>query len=628
MSALRAAVGAAALVSIALAATCWIFLPHFLDPPVVAAGVLFAGAFVVAGVLLLLLRPFGRRPGAGLAAVLVAAAAAVVTALMVALTPPALAAGNRAGPLVFGIGLVALTGLLARLAGGAAGRAPVALAAVALVVVTLGSFVVRRVANRPLDSVRTLLVGLDGVTWKLAKPLRNAGDMPTFGRLSRDGAVGVLESDDPTLSPRVWTTIATGKLAEQHKIMDFDTPQSALRAARVWEILEGEGRTVGVFGYLVTWPPGSHRGFLVPGWEARGPEAAPAELTFVRWKPRSTREALATAVAFVRHGVRLGSLIAAADAVVRYRGWTDAGYSAATAFVQLALESDVFLDLVRTHRPEFATFVISGSDTVSHLYWRYMDARHFPDVPPAERARYGDVIPDYYRAADRVLARFLDRLPPGAHTIVISDHGNGPLIAARQSLSVKAAELLDELGVPREEVMVTTISGAANFETKSEATRDALRQKLAGIRWVESGTPVFALEMHGAVLTARALKGGIETNLVVDGRTLPIGRILREGKFSGDHTRQGILLAIGPRVRPGARVRGARIRDVTPTLLALFDLPTADDMDGRVIDGLLTESATRERRVATWNHHLPRFEDGAATVGDEVQDRLKALGYL
>jgi hypothetical protein len=51
-------------------------------------------------------------------------------------------------------------------------------------------------------------------------------------------------------------------------------------------------------------------------------------------------------------------------------------------------------------------------------------------------------------------------------------------------------------------------------------------------------------------------------------------------------------------------------------------------MDGRVIDGLLTESATRERRVATWNHHLPRFEEGAATVGDEVQDRLKALGDL
>ena len=628
MSGLRAAIGAAALVSTALAATCWIFLPHFLDPPAVAAGLLFAGTFAVAGVLLVLLRLSGRRPGAGLVAMLVAAAAVLAAALIVALTPPALAAGNRAGPLVFGLVLFALTGVLAWLAGGTAARAPVAVAAAALVVVSLGSLVVRRVADRPLDSVRTLLVGLDGVTWKLAKPLRNAGDMPTFGRFSREGAIGVLESDDPTLSPRVWTTIATGKLAEQHKIMDFDTPQSALRAARVWEILEGEGRTVGVFGYLVTWPPGHHRGFLVPGWEARGPEAAPPELTFVRWKARSAREALATAVAYVRHGVRLGSLLAAADAVVRYRGWTDAGYSAATAFVQLALESDVFLDLVRTHRPEFATFVISGSDTVSHLYWRYMDTRHFPDVPPADRARYGAVIPDYYRAADRVLARFLDRLPPGAHTVVISDHGNGPLIAARQSLSIKAAELLDALGVPREEVMVTTISGAANFETKSDATRDALRRKLEGIRWAKSGAPVFELQMHGPVLTARALKEDVETSLVIDGRTLPIGHIMREGKFSGDHTRQGILLAIGPRVPPGTRVRGARIRDVTPTLLALFDLPTADDMDGRVVTGLLTPTPGDGRSVATWNQHLPRFEEGAATVGDEVQDRLKALGYL
>jgi hypothetical protein len=103
---------------------------------------------------------------------------------------------------------------------------------------------------------------------------------------------------------------------------------------------------------------------------------------------------------------------------------------------------------------------------------------------------------------------------------------------------------------------------------------------------------------------------------------------MRESQLSGDHTRQGILLAVGPRVPAGTRVRGARIRDVTPTLLALFDLPTADDMDGRVVEGLFTATPGDGRRVATWNHHLPRFEEGAATVGDEVQDRLKALGYL
>ena len=630
MSRFRSAIGAAALASVGAAVVLWFFLPQFLVPAPLGALVLFGTAFAGAAATSAAFALAGRVPSPGVLAVLVGVQAAIVAAAISALIPPALAAGNRYGVLAIGLTLAVVTALLAAVAGRRTARAPLAAGLAAIAVVTFGSFVVGRLSERPVASVRTLLVGLDGTTWTIMKPMRRAGELPTIARIMREGAAGVLESEDPTLSPRVWTTIATGKTPDQHHIVDFETPQSALRAARVWEILEGEGMKVGVFGYLVTWPPVARNGFLVPGWEARGPEALPAELSFVRYKPHSKVEALALAVAFVRHGVRLGSLVDGARAVVRYRGWTDQGYSAATAFVQLALETDVFLHLLRQHQPAFATFVVTGSDTVSHLYWRYMDAEHFPDVPPADRARYGDVIPRYYREADRALARLLASLSPDAHAVVVSDHGNGPLISSRQTLSIKVAELLDRLGMPREEVTVTTISGTAHFETKSSAAQGELRRKLEGVRWAGSGTPVFETELlSGSVVKARALKAGAgETAVVIDGQTLESGTFLREGKFSGDHTRHGIILAIGPRVDAQVRLKNARIRDVTPTLLALFDLPTADDMEGRVIDGLLTPPASADRRIASWNHHLPRFDQAQDTVGDEVRDRLKALGYL
>ena len=39
----------------------------------------------------------------------------------------------------------------------------------------------------------------------------------------------------------------------------------------------------------------------------------------------------------------------------------------------------------------------------------------------------------------------------------------------------------------------------------------------------------------------------------------------------------------GPHVQQDERIYGATLLDVTPTILTLFGLPVADDMDGRVL---------------------------------------------
>jgi tetratricopeptide (TPR) repeat protein len=97
------------------------------------------------------------------------------------------------------------------------------------------------------------------------------------------------------------------------------------------------------------------------------------------------------------------------------------------------------------------------------------------------------------------------------------------------------------------------------------------------------------------------------------------------------HRLDGILYLYGARVRARARLDGAALLDVAPTLLALAGLPPAADMPGRV----LTEGLTigdPPRTVAT-------YEDGSAVaatapdaadagVDPAILDRLRALGYL
>ena len=95
------------------------------------------------------------------------------------------------------------------------------------------------------------------------------------------------------------------------------------------------------------------------------------------------------------------------------------------------------------------------------------------------------------------------------------------------------------------------------------------------------------------------------------------------------HNIEGILYLYGNGVVQHGRLREASILDVAPTLLALLDLPTAQDMPGRV----LTEAFDRPRplrRIATYEGGAPdqvaKRESGP--VNDTIRKRLESLGYL
>ncbi len=57
---------------------------------------------------------------------------------------------------------------------------------------------------------------------------------------------------------------------------------------------------------------------------------------------------------------------------------------------------------------------------------------------------------------------------------------------------------------------------------------------------------------------------------------------------SGQHHRQGMLLAAGPYIRQGHRIFPASLLDLAPTLLYLTDTPIPSSMEGQVITGIFT----------------------------------------
>ena len=73
----------------------------------------------------------------------------------------------------------------------------------------------------PPTGERVLLIGVDAATWTVMRPLIDAGRLPTFKKLVSEGWSGTLRSMEPTVSPAIWTTIATGKVPDQHGIHGF-----------------------------------------------------------------------------------------------------------------------------------------------------------------------------------------------------------------------------------------------------------------------------------------------------------------------------------------------------------------------------------------------------------------------
>jgi predicted AlkP superfamily phosphohydrolase/phosphomutase len=111
---------------------------------------------------------------------------------------------------------------------------------------------------------------------------------------------------------------------------------------------------------------------------------------------------------------------------------------------------------------------------------------------------------------------------------------------------------------------------------------------------------------------------------------MPAGRGPEER--TGNHARDGILLAYGPDVRRGERLETRAIEDVAPTVLYLLGIPVDADMDGRV----LTEALVPERLAAQpvvvndEPYALPDAGDFQYSEDDQqrIQDMLEGLGYV
>jgi len=101
---------------------------------------------------------------------------------------------------------------------------------------------------------------------------------------------------------------------------------------------------------------------------------------------------------------------------------------------------------------------------------------------------------------------------------------------------------------------------------------------------------------------------------------------------SGTHRLEGFFVGSGPYIKDGLELDSPNIIDLAPTILGLMDVPIPSDMEGRVLETMLTEEFHA-------GHELVHVEaDAAMAMGptkefsqdeaERVEEQLKDLGYL
>src|SRR5215475_5327245 len=112
---------------------------------------------------------------------------------------------------------------------------------------------------------KVLLIGWDSADWKIIDPLLEAGKMPALERLINEGVMGNIETLVPAVSPILWNSIATGKLAQKHGILGFVEPvpegtgirpvtSTSRKCKAIWNILTQAGFRSNVVGWFASHP--------------------------------------------------------------------------------------------------------------------------------------------------------------------------------------------------------------------------------------------------------------------------------------------------------------------------------------------------------------------------------------
>jgi len=260
---------------------------------------------------------------------------------------------------------------------------------------------------------KVIIIGLDGVSYKVIQPWLKKGYLPTIKSILDGGRLVMHNSVTPPISPSAWTSLVTGVNPGKHGIFDFlvREPQNYIfspvnrilcKYKSVWKLLDESGVRVIVYNIPFSYPPEKfENGIHITGW------FTPAGREDYIW-PHDVRKLFK-------------------DRFPKYYSYPKECYTQANegkfmreAYSFLNMNTDIIKFLLSEYEWDVFAGVIFDTDRVLHELWHYLDDTH---------SWYRDgreyVVRDYFCAVDSSIKQILSLIPGEKTVIIVSDHGFG-----------------------------------------------------------------------------------------------------------------------------------------------------------------------------------------------------------
>lgn len=273
---------------------------------------------------------------------------------------------------------------------------------------------------------RVAVFGIDGADWELIQELAGDDRIPNLKALMKGGVTGTLQTIQPTVSPMVWTTMATGVMPDRHGVIDFFDPSThapvdsrSRRAPAIWDIAEGFGRHATVVNWWTAWPP------------VATPTAvfdSPVQLLENAAYPPDVAQKV--------RPVEVDPSTVGYDQVRRFMNISQSEYEGSVSSNDVSDPVNIFrnvlaktwsdhraaIEMYKQQSPLVLMMTYEGTDVVNHLFAPF----HPPyrdGVSQDGYRKYWPAVANYYSEIDRLLGDWLQVLSADTTVILVSAHG-------------------------------------------------------------------------------------------------------------------------------------------------------------------------------------------------------------
>lgn len=464
-----------------------------------------------------------------------------------------------------------------------------------------------------MNNKKVLLIGLDGVTWDIIRPLIKKGYMKNLKKIIDGGTSGVLESVIPPVTPPAWTSISTGCVPEKHGILDFYKivienneikynlyNSKSKKVAEIWDFLPYKSIICNV---PLTYPPKKINGIMISGMYTPNIQS---RFTYPDKYKYNILNNIPNYIIDVN--------------------WSDYKHNPKKFINKLNEMTERRIELfwkLFNEKWNFFYFVFVGFDRLQHIYYENKS------------------ITEYYSKFDIFLGELLDKIQD-INTIFVSDHGfcqlekivNPNTILYDMGYLKKTKKnfaFLNKIGINKDNIyLLINKIGLHKLYTKiSKGKFNKVKQIIPGNSNIEldfdiKNSQAIILGTGELFILDKKNEISIKSNIITEFKKIKNNRknvfkkiyelknpstydpsiilvpekgysigtkisknIFEEpDKYQGDHALEGIFIGKGPNINTSKKVNCSLI-DITPTILKIFNISKPKYMDGIVLNDAL-----------------------------------------